>query len=162
MTNDRFAAHTRSASFALTLTSAQIEELLALSETARLAEKYPWYRPHEANFGTAEELAVHWSRSTVRALARKGLVDVVPTPPPVCRHEVVRLSGAGRLLVALLHEAGFTVALASVPPVPLHPDDRTPVVWDNGEFVAGPCPPGDRRDPADAEFLSLPRHKVRG
>ena len=153
--NERFAAHTRSASFALALSSAQIDYLLVAREVVRLAEKYPWYRPREANFGTPEEFAVSVSSSTVRSLARRGLVDVTPHALPVCEHEVVQLTRAGELMCDLLNEAGFEVDPRHVPPVQLHPDDRVRLIPTGSGFDTEPGEP-DRRDPADAPFLSLP------
>lgn len=150
--NDRFAAYTRSASFALTLSSAQIDYLLGLIKIEELAAKYPWYRPAEVNFGKADDIALEWSNSTVQALARRGLVDVVPTPPPVCRHEVIRPSRAGRLLAELLSEAGFAVDPRHLQPVPCHPDDRIPLRVTANGFTADPTPP-DRRAPADPDDL---------
>lgn len=152
MSDDRFAAYTRSASFALTLSSAQIGYLQGLIKIEELSAKYPWYRPAEVNFGKAEDIAVEWSNSTVQALARKGLVDVVPTAPPVCRHEVIRPTRAGRLLAELLSEAGFVVDPRLLHPVPCHPDDRIPLRATANGFEALPTP-HDRRAPADPSDL---------
>jgi hypothetical protein len=157
--DDRFAAYTRSASFALTLSSAQAATLLDLVKTRELMAKYSWHRPHEANFGTADDAAVAWSDGTVRALARRGLVDVRPQPIPCTRADVVVPTRAGELVAGLLLEAGFEIRCA---PVHLHPDDRIPLRWEGHELVAMPTPP-DRRAPAhpdDIPFLSSYRPTV--
>jgi hypothetical protein len=154
--NDRFAAHTRSASFALTLSQPQIEWLLVATKVDELRRKYPWYQPAAAEFGTADELAIQWASSTVRALARKGLVDVTPLPPPCSMYDVVRLTTAGQLMVDLLAEAEFVVDPRLVPGVPLHPDDR--VVLDLGASTSREptfTTRSDRRDPHDGPYLRM-------
>lgn len=152
-TNDRLAAYSRSASFAVAVSDAQVRELLALAKNAELMAKYPWHEGWpETNFGTAEELAVQWSTAQVRALVRKGFIDVVPTPPPCHRHQVIRLTDAGRALVDLLLLAGFEALPVDVPSVSKHPDDK-PVV-NLGAPDHRPSVPTDRRDPADRPFLA--------
>lgn len=155
LANDRFAAHTRSASFALTMSHPQIQQVLALDKVMELRRKYPWYEPHHANFGTADQLAVEWSNGTIRSLARRGLVDVVPTEPPCCRTDVIRLTRAGQLLVAMLGEAGFELEPHMVPAVPRHSDDRAKLWFEGMQIHTAPSD-GDRRDPDDAPWLSHP------
>lgn len=152
--NDRFASYTRSASFAVTLSSAMIHTITHLDKAWELRARFPWFTDgYQATFGTAEELAIQWCTPTVRALAKRGLVDVTPKGPPVYQWEVITLTEAGRLMAALLREAGFTADPRHLQ-VPCHPDDRTPV------SIVGPQRPTpfDRRlsmvTEADLPFMA--------
>lgn len=140
--NDRFESYTRSASFALSLSSNMIQLLLWLHTVSDLASRYPWFRPREANFGEPTQVAIDWSSSAVKALARRGLVDVNPQAPPCCFHEVIRLTEAGRLMALLLIEAGFLSSLLFTDQIPPHPDDRIKIRLDGGPT---PPKPHDRR-----------------
>lgn len=126
MADDRFAAHTRSASFALTLSQPMITRLLSLNQSAYLTAKYPWHRPLEVNFGTPADAVAEWTDPTMRGLLRRGLLDVhIPDAVPFLRHECFPLTKAGRILCDLLVEADFTLdAERFHPKVPPHPDDR--------------------------------------
>jgi hypothetical protein len=127
--NSAFEAYTRSASFALTLSSPMIDRLMALDRIRQLGDRYPWYRSVGlANFGTPESLVAQWLDSTNRALVRRGLLEVVvPDALPVHRTDVTPLTRAGQLTVGLLTEAGFLLDPTKVTPVPPHPDDRIKV-----------------------------------
>ena len=151
--DERFAAYTRSSAFALTLSAPQIDFLLCRAKTAELEAKYPWYGA-DITFGTADELAVQMCTSTVRALTRKGLVDVTPTEPPCRASDIVRLSPAGLVVVELLKHAGFEVSPRSIAAVPPHPDDRHRIVVGDNFSMSIDRSRGDRRDPVDAPFLS--------
>ena len=156
--NDRFASHTRSASFTVTLSQPMIEFLLENELLNKLCAKYPWHRPYEVNFGDPAEAVAEWARSgTISALARRGLVDItIPDDVGFCRHEAIQLTEAGRLMCGLLREAGFTAELHGQTRVPIHPDDRPRLhVDDRGRWQTDPSP-GDRRDPADIDHLSRP------
>lgn len=149
MANDAFAAHTRSASFALTLSHPQINRMLYHAEVDRLRAKYPWWEtPYQNNFDSAESYAVFCSDSTVRALTRRGLMSVTPLDPPCTMYDVVQLTDAGRLVVALLAEADFHLDPAQRPRVHPHPDDRHRIVVAGGDFEFERNP-NDRRDPED-------------
>jgi hypothetical protein len=152
--NERFTATTRSASFALTLSDPQIQRLLSLRKMAELRAKYHWYEPHNANFGSPEEHATHLCDSTIRALVRKGLVDVVIADElPTCMPDVIVPTRAGELMTDLLVEANFELDPRWVPSVPRHSEDRLRL----GPPFGPPEPEGqpvyDRRDPADAAFF---------
>ena len=159
MPNDAFESYTRSASFALTLSSPQIGRLLTKAKIAELTERFPWYGDSrtEINFGTVEEAVAGQMDSTNRALVRKGLLEVVvPESLPCQRESIVVLTTAGRLTVGLLIEAGFAVDPRSVPSVFCHPDDRiklTPTLdhWEVSDR------PHDRRwdymQPGDEAFM---------
>lgn len=151
--NTRFSEHVRSASFALTLSAAQINELLLHERINYLRAKYHWYQPGVVNFGSADEVATEWTTPTIRALVRKGLVNVVALPVPCSRYDVIRLTEAGRLTAALLEQAGFEVSLMSHHQVPPHPDDRIKLIPTGDGFDTIPSP-GDRRDPADARWCT--------
>ena len=124
MSEDRFSAYTRSASFALTLSHAQIHRVLHLDTVAMLRQEFPWFRPFPINFGSGADHAVQGSDGTARALARKGLLNVVPLDPPTDHYEIFSLSEAGVYTAQLLRVAGFTIDPKHVPCVPPHPDDR--------------------------------------
>jgi len=158
MSNERFESYTRSASFAVTLSSPMISTLLHMDKSDDLRRRFPWFTEgHPASFGTADELAVQWCTSSIRALVKRGLVDVTPKPPPVYRWEVLTLTWAGRLMVGLLTEAGFAVNPHSGLQVPPHPDDRIPLSLDG---VDRPVPV-DRRvsmmTDGDLPFMSFLR-----
>lgn len=154
MISERFSEHVRSASFALTLSAAQIDEVLKLDLIPRLIAKYPWYlNSRTVNFGSAEEAAVQWTNSTVRALARKGLVDVVVVPLPTSKWDVVRLTEPGRLTAAMLLTAGFEPRLFSHEQVTPHPDDRI-ILRPTGDGFETVPSQGDRRDPSDAKWCT--------
>lgn len=139
--DDRFAAYTRSASFALTLSHAQIHRLLHHDTVAMLRQEYPWFRPFPINFGVGVDHAVQASDATTRALARKGLLNVVPIDPPTDHYDIISLSEAGVYTAQLLRVAGFTIDPRFVPSVPPHPDDRIRVHLDGTESER----PHDRR-----------------
>lgn len=153
--NERFTATTRSATFALTLSEPQIQRLMSLRKMVELRAKYHWYEPYNANFGTPEDHAAHLCDSTVRALVRKGLVDVVIAELPACMTDVIVLTRAGELMVDLLVEANFELNPRWVPEVPRHSDDRVKLDLFGPQPPpdAPPSPVYDRRDPADREFF---------
>lgn len=163
--NEQFANHTRSASFALTLSAPQIEYLLARAKTEELMAKYPWYVGcQEINFGdpSGVEASIFHTTGTIRALARRGLVTVQAKPLPTTDYEIVQVTEAGRLVTLLLAEAGFEVSPRSVRPVYPHPDDRHPIrASEDGHDLVFERSERDRRDPADAVFLSMPWHGER-
>lgn len=148
--HDRFAAYTRSASFAFTLSAPQANRLLWYVKVTELRDKYPWYDPWPINFGEATRMASDHSDSVIRALTRRGLLDVNPTPAPCSVLDVITLTEAGRLMAAMLRIAGFE--WPKVPAVPPHPDDRIKLAVRNDEVVVTERP-HDRRDPADAEWF---------
>lgn len=161
-TNDRFEAWSRSASFALTLSSPQIAKVLFMHKERDLIARFPWFetgRPAN-NFCTdANEVAAQLTDSTVRALVRRGLVNVTPKERPAFNHDVVTLTRAGELIAMLLIEAGFTAPPAGLM-VNLHPDDRAPSRWVDGDIEVGPWPHDRRLDtmlPDDVPYMAAPR-----
>lgn len=155
MSNDRFAATTRSASFALTLTGPQIQRMLSLRKMRELQAKYPWYEPYLANFGTPESHAAHLCDSTVRSLIRKGLIDVVIGELPATMLDVLVPTKAGELMIDLLIEADFELNPQWCPGVPRHSDDRIKLdLFGPGPRPGDPPTPiYDRRDPADIAYF---------
>ena len=158
--NDQFAGAVRSASFAMTLSHAQIGWLLARSKNEELADKYEWHEPFGViNFGTPEDTVAGLCNPTVRSLVRRGLVEVHVCDLPCTARDVLQITTAGRLVVALLGEAGFEVDPRHVRPVKLHPDDRHKIDAPSAGRLTFTRVDRDRRDPADAPFLMM-GHKL--
>ena len=178
MPNLAFTAHTRSATFALTLSDPMIGRLLRHREVDRLRAKDPWYEPHAINFGkvpdgTADpnlQLQAAWDwlgcDSTDRALIRRGLLELNigdrkpgsnMVDAPASRYDLIRTTMAGALVAELLVEADFHLDPASVPGVPPHPESRPIIdVGQGGAKLREPLLP-EQRDEADMAFWTLPR-----
>lgn len=141
---NRFASYTRSTAFALSLSSAMVQDLLNLDLDRVLVEAFPWMRDRwSVNFGGPDSM-VGWVSPTSLALERRGLLEHVSAPPPVMRFETLRLTEAGRLMVPVLHAAGFEAERHSARLVHRHPDDRIPMSLDGTD--PGPTPRDRRLD----------------
>lgn len=154
--NERFTQYVRSASFAITLSHAQIQELLRHEKVDELRHKYDWYHPAQVNFGTPEESAAAWITSTIRSLIKKGFISMTIRDLPTTRYDVLQLTDAGLLVCMLLREAQFEADPKGIQAVPLHPDDRHILHLDKPERNRLERVDRDRRDPADLPYLARP------
>lgn len=173
---NRFANHTRSTAFSLTLSQKMVSRMLrfglmdeADAIMADLATRYDWYVPRSQRHlhcfaAPGADIEDVYLDGTDRALVRRGLLEVETgveqiEEPPLYNGDkpeviekpwiTIRLSDAGRVTVELLKIAEFedpTPVTTYVSAVLRHPDDRLRVFLDPAKQDAYKQPRDRRLD----------------